>query len=67
MERIAVLRLFIPQGAHYKILNYQVVVYKKDSTVVEYYPLSAELPFTQWRRCDAFIADGKLHFGLPPQ
>lgn len=59
MKRIGVLRLHTEGGT---ILSHQVVEVDSDGKVSSYYPLTDELPFTEWKRCDAVIVNGYLLF-----
>jgi len=53
-RRFAVSRLHLPNG---QVLKNQVVetCYEADRTSVRYYPLTEELPLTEWRGGDYYL------------
>lgn len=51
MKRIAVSRLHLPDG---KVLTNQVID-TTDSGEIIYYPLTDELPFTEWHGGDYYL------------
>ncbi len=53
VRRIAVSRLHLPEGT---VLKNQVLEFAADGkTVSKYYPLTEELPFTEWRGGDYIL------------
>ncbi len=58
MRRIAVSRLHLPDGT---VLKNQVLELSADEkSVLDYYPLVQELPFTEWKGGDYYLEkDGK--------
>jgi hypothetical protein len=59
MKKIAVLRLHINATT---ILRNHVVEINEHNCVMRYYPLLAETPFTEWKRCDAYLVEGYISF-----
>ncbi len=55
MRRIAVSRLHLPDGT---VLKNQVLELSADEkSVTNYYPLTQELPFTEWRGGDYYLGE----------
>ncbi len=52
-RRFAVSRLHLPDG---RVLSNQVIE-TMDEKVVRYYPLTEELPFTEWHPIDYYIKE----------
>lgn len=58
LRRVAVSRLHLPDG---RVLYNQVVELDGD-VFVRHYPLTEELPFTEWKGGDYFLPAGKRTF-----
>ena len=57
MKRIAVSKLKLPNG---EILKNQIIEWTDDN-YVSYYPLTEELPFTEWKDIIYELSAEKIH------